>query len=221
MINICEKGLTHTIKANFYKTSLANLIRAGSFGATGIIEKTKEETAGDKMAEIKVNQLGNFSESKRDNPNTNRVYDKGGLSPALNTMQGGNRQPMVIDDIYSNRQPRSYEDCAPSLRSERSGLKTVEDVVINDRGFREKSPQVSVGVVPTLRTETHGNLPKICDRRYRIRKLTPRECWRLMGFSDSDFEKAAEVNSNTQLYKEAGNSIVKDVLMAIFRQMID
>lgn len=55
--------------------------------------------------------------------------------------------------------------------------------------------------------------------RYRIRKLTCREAWRLMGFSDSDFEKAAEVNSNTQLYKEAGNSIVKDVLMAIFRQM--
>ena len=57
--------------------------------------------------------------------------------------------------------------------------------------------------------------------KYRIRKLTPKECWRLMGFSDEDFEKAAKVNSNTQLYKQAGNSIVKDVLMAIFRQMID
>ena len=57
------------------------------------------------------------------------------------------------------------------------------------------------------------------ESRYRIRKLTSKECWRLMGFSDEDFEKAAKVNSNTQLYKEAGNSIVKDVLMAIFRQM--
>ncbi len=55
---------------------------------------------------------------------------------------------------------------------------------------------------------------------YRIRKLTPRECWRLMDFSDEDFEKAAEVNSNTQLYKQAGNSIVKNVLIAIFGQMI-
>ena len=54
---------------------------------------------------------------------------------------------------------------------------------------------------------------------YRIRKLTPRECWRLMDFSDEDFEKAAEVNSNTQLYKQAGNSIVTDCLQAIFRQM--
>lgn len=55
----------------------------------------------------------------------------------------------------------------------------------------------------------------------RIRKLTPKECWRLMGFTDEDFEKAQKVNSNTQLYKQAGNSIVKQVLMAIFRQMID
>lgn len=56
---------------------------------------------------------------------------------------------------------------------------------------------------------------------YRIRKLTPRECWRLMDFKDSDFEKAQEENSNTQLYKQAGNSIVKNVLVAIFGQMID
>ena len=55
--------------------------------------------------------------------------------------------------------------------------------------------------------------------RYRIRKLTPRECWRLMGYTDEDFDKAAAVNSNTQLYKEAGNAIVKQVLMAIFRQL--
>lgn len=52
----------------------------------------------------------------------------------------------------------------------------------------------------------------------RIRKLVPLECWRLMGFSDSDFNKASEVNSNTQLYKQAGNSIVKQVLMAIMSQ---
>ena len=54
----------------------------------------------------------------------------------------------------------------------------------------------------------------------RIRKLTPRECWRLMGFSDEDFEKAATVNSNTQLYKQAGNSIVKPVLEHLFRQFL-
>lgn len=55
----------------------------------------------------------------------------------------------------------------------------------------------------------------------RIRKLTPRECWRLMDFSDSDFEKAQAVNSNTQLYKQAGNSIVRNVLVAILGQLIE
>lgn len=55
---------------------------------------------------------------------------------------------------------------------------------------------------------------------FRIRKLTPKETWRLMGQKDEDFEKAAAVNSNTQLYKQAGNSIVVDVLEKIFGEMM-
>ena len=53
----------------------------------------------------------------------------------------------------------------------------------------------------------------------RIRKLTPRECFRLMGFDDEDFEKAEAVNSDTQLYKQAGNSIVVDVLEHLFTNL--
>jgi len=56
--------------------------------------------------------------------------------------------------------------------------------------------------------------------KLRIRKLTPKECWRLMGFDDADFEKAGAEISNTQLYKQAGNSIVVDVLYYIFRNML-
>ena len=58
------------------------------------------------------------------------------------------------------------------------------------------------------------------EKTVRIRKLTPKECFRLMGFSDKDFEKAKQVNSDSQLYKQAGNSIVVDVLMAIFGEML-
>lgn len=58
------------------------------------------------------------------------------------------------------------------------------------------------------------------ENNLRIRKLTPKECWRLMGFDDEDFEKAAKENSNTQLYKQAGNSIVVNVLEAIFKNLI-
>lgn len=53
----------------------------------------------------------------------------------------------------------------------------------------------------------------------RIRKLTPLECWRLMGFDDEDFYKAKEVCSDNQLYKQAGNSIVVNVLEAIFKEL--
>lgn len=57
-------------------------------------------------------------------------------------------------------------------------------------------------------------------KEFRIRKLSPLECWRLMDFSDQDFHKAEAVNSNTQLYKQAGNSIVRNVLVSIFGQML-
>ena len=55
----------------------------------------------------------------------------------------------------------------------------------------------------------------------RIRKLTPKECFRLMGFDDEDFYKAEAVNSNTQLYKQAGNSIVVDVIEKIYEKLFE
>jgi DNA (cytosine-5)-methyltransferase 1 len=70
---------------------------------------------------------------------------------------------------------------------------------------------------------TDGSSPKHNNRvminQYRIRKLTPRECGRLMGVSDEDIDKMAAVNSNTQLYKQFGNSIVVDVMCAMFRNL--
>ena len=76
-----------------------------------------------------------------------------------------------------------------------------------------------------LTTITTCFLPSILIKgenmeEFRIRKLTPKECWRLMGFDDSDFEKAEKVNSNTQLYKQAGNSIVVNVLEKIFKNLL-
>lgn len=55
---------------------------------------------------------------------------------------------------------------------------------------------------------------------YKIRKLTPKECWRLMGFDDEDFDKASKVNSNAQLYKQAGNSICVPVLESILKELL-
>ena len=77
------------------------------------------------------------------------------------------------------------------------------------------------GVAPTLTTRPEGFKTAInVTDQYRIRKLTPLECWRLMGVKDECFYKAQEVNSNSQLYKQAGNSIVVQVLEAIFRNLL-
>lgn len=72
-------------------------------------------------------------------------------------------------------------------------------------------------ICPTLLTQSE--VVRVEDE-YRIRKLTPLETWRLMGFTDEDFYKAKEVNSDTKLYKQAGNSIVVNVLEAVFKQML-
>ncbi len=76
-------------------------------------------------------------------------------------------------------------------------------------------------IARTLTTSGGGRVTDnyVIDRCY-LRRLTPKECWRLMGFDDEDFEKAAKVNSNTQLYKQAGNSIVVNVLEAILKKLL-
>ena len=90
---------------------------------------------------------------------------------------------------------------------------------ISNEGSQCGSVYSDNGNSPTLTAGTHGDAnSKVCTE-YRIRKLTPKECWRLMDFSDADFHKAEKVNSNTQLYKQAGNSIVVNILVAILGQL--
>lgn len=77
------------------------------------------------------------------------------------------------------------------------------------------------GVCQTLSSSNgNGNKSNVILEDLRIRRLTPKECWRLMGFDDGDFEDAKEVNSNTQLYKQAGNSIVVDVLACVLKELL-
>ena len=116
--------------------------------------------------------------------------------------------------------------------------------LINDADKNFKNPQRgrvydSVGLSPCLSTMQGGGLePKIlncnlndigCNNKglaaindFKVRKLTPLECWRLMGFEDTDFWKVKNSGiSNSQLYKMAGNSIVVNVLRAIFRELLN
>ena len=148
---------------------------------------------------------------KRKNPNQGRVYDQNGLSPTLTDMQGGGRQPMIINDTVRIKQAtkEGYAECK---------IGGVADLLYPSSTTRRGRVQDNGDVCPTV-TAMENGLHKI-ESQYRIRKLTPMECWRIMDFSDEDFHKAEAVNSNTQLYKQAGNSIVRNVLVAIFGQMI-
>lgn len=129
----------------------------------------------------------------------------------------------IIDDIYKNRDERIYTEYSPALRSERYGLKVAEpkiDVIGNYSPSNHDASRIvsAEGLAPTVK-ENHGTVTATTTSNLRIRKLTPKECYRLMGFSDEDYYKAEKVNSNTQLYKQAGNSIVVNVLMKIFEEL--
>lgn len=125
------------------------------------------------------------------------VYDKDSCSPTIRTYQGGNQQPCVV--AMRGRNPEN-----PSDRT--SGSPTEQRL----------EPNMS-GTSKCLTSVQKDNL--VLEPKYRIRKLTPREYGRLMGVSDEDISKMAAVNSNTQLYKQFGNSIVVDVMCAMFRNL--
>lgn len=178
----------------------------------------------------------------------NRVYDKNGLSPTIRTFQGGGLEPKIIDkqivamrgrnpDNPSDRtagnpteqrlEPNSQGICNTLTSVQKDNL-VMESIINPLKGkteygwhFEQNVYSEDSNVIRSIKSsEGSGNIPKVIENKYRIRKLTPLECWRLMGFNDVDFSKAAAVNSNSQLYKQAGNSIVKNVLMAIFKQML-
>ena len=97
--------------------------------------------------------------------------------------------------------------------------------VIKDGGLYENRQAGSIynknGLCPTITTEASQNWNILLNDCPRIRKLTPKECWKLMGFDANDFEKAkSSGNSDTQLYKQAGNSIVVNVLEAILKNLL-
>ena len=159
--------------------------------------KAEKNDLGVVMAEIQEKRLGNIYSFDGGNYAGN-VYDKECISPTLRTMQGGNSQPMVV--AMRGRNPDN-----PSDRT--TGSPTEQRLEVNTQG------------TSNCLTSVQKDDMVLENSQYRIRKLTPRECGRLMGVSDEDIDKMAAVNSNTQLYKQFGNSIVVDVMCAMFRNL--
>lgn len=194
---------------------------------------------------MEVVQIGNIAEEKNfRNPQTGRIYDVRGCSPTLSTMQGGNREPKILENKIVAMRGRNPNN--PSDRT--AGSPTEQRLEVNMQGTSncltsvqkdnlllenniQKVGQISSnnsqcgtvisdnGISANLVAGTHGYANSHIATQYRIRKLTPRECGRLMGVSDEDIDKMAAVNSNTQLYKQFGNSIVVDVMCAMFKNL--
>ena len=144
-----------------------------------------------------------------------RVYDTNGLAPTLSTMQGGGQEPKIIQRGHGYNQGGEH-DIAPTITSN----SYQENNLVKIIDFYNKITKDEVGTLTssgggsTVRAGSFG----VTDG-YRIRKLTPRECWRLQGFPDWAFDKAQKVNSNSQLYKQAGNSVTVSVIAAIAREL--
>lgn len=123
------------------------------------------------------------------------VWDTNNISPTLTTMQGGGRQPHIITGLVSNK-------------GEKFERETEYGNTLLARDYKGFGNQAMNAVI------------NIQNKNYlRIRKLTPKECFRLMGFNDSDYEAASKVVSNSQMYKQTGNSIVVDVLYYILVEL--
>lgn len=162
---------------------------------------------GGNSEEINGNNIIQINDSKKIRKqlkyeNIWRVIDTKGIAPTLDTMQGGNREPKIK---VREATAQGYAEA-----------EIVDSVNLAHPNSKTRRGRVGKGQANTLLT---GESQGVVTPDFRIRKLTPRECWRLQGFPDWAFDKAQEVNSNSQLYKQAGNSVTVNVIEAIAREL--
>ena len=187
------------------------------------------------LEEPRCNVVGSLDTSFE---STGRVYSPTGISPCLNTCGGGNLQPKIIDEqnmcirtdgtvgtlTTDGSSPKHNNRIAIRQATEQGYIECelggIADFSFPDSKDRRGRVQEGGRCSPALTSGGIAGLHRI-ETRYRIRKLTPKECYRLMGFTDEEFDKAQKVNCNSQLYKQAGNSIVVDVLAALFQEIIN
>lgn len=178
---------------------------------------------------VQIKQIGNIKSVKRDNPNRYRVYDVDGISPTLSKMDGGGLEPCIPIPVFCDM-------------SKSAGIQTYDKAFCLQaryhKGVCNRRKEISGICVPVLtpenaQSETQGIFVQLSEEltvyavwyeKYQcyiaIRKLTPRECFRLQGWSDEYFDRAELVNSNSQLYKQAGNGVTVPVIYEIAKRMM-
>lgn len=156
---------------------------------------------GKQVLSDKPIKLGNTSPSGKSQ--CNDVFDTEGVYPSICARTHGNCNPSIL---VKEATKKGYAEATEG-----------DAINLEQPNSKTRRGRVGHGVAQTLTTSCNQG---VVVPPLRIRKLTPKECWRLMGFDDEVFEKAQAVNSNTQLYKQAGNSIVVNVLEKIFTNLL-
>lgn len=155
-------------------------------------------------------QVGNLNYYNYDK--MNRVYSKGGCSPALEIMQGGNRQPKIAEPIAYVKE---------AIKKGYAEIYEGDSVNLEQPNSKTRRGRVGKGCAQILTTSCNQAVIEPEIKSLRVRKLTPKECYKLMGFTDKQFDRSQAFSSDSQLYKQAGNSIVVDVLYYIFGKLFE
>lgn len=200
--------------------------------------------------DAKCVRVGGLYDSDKAKHQAGSVYDPEGISATLSTMQGGNQEPIIMaqrgrsdgdwhnSEHYQKLEPREdgLTNTLSSVAKDNYVAESVDGVAIRtankvgyDMATDGDSVDLSYPQSKTKRGRVGHEISKTLMAadcmgtidNYRIRKLTPKECWRLMSFDDEDFDRAkASGVSDSQLYKQAGNSIVVKVLEGILRNLL-
>lgn len=197
----------------------------------------RRETHGNEPRIVQPQMLGHIDPKGHDA--IKRVYSTEGVSPTLTTMGGGHREPKIAEvqsigninpsgngmngQVYDidaglsptlttnkGEGPKIAEEVRPVLTPDRENKRQ------NGRRFKDDGEESF-----TLTAQDRHGVAIGTPPRYRIRKLTPRECFRLQGFPDSEFDKLVDAGiSNSQLYKMAGNAVTVNVIEAIGSRLL-
>lgn len=160
-------------------------------------------TAQDRHGVVVGNEIKKYGTIEPNFNDSGVIYETDGIAPTLRAYQGGNLEPKI----------RVKEATKQGYAEAEIG----DSVNLSHPNSKIRRGRVGKQIANTLLT---GESQGVIEPDFRIRKLTPRECWRLQGFPDWAFDKAQEVNSNSQLYKQAGNSVTVNVIAAIAKELL-
>ncbi|MDK0621499.1 DNA (cytosine-5-)-methyltransferase [Clostridium perfringens] len=182
------------------------------------------------IIEPKVERIGGVFDKKDKIHQAGSVYNQNGLSPTITTCEGGYRQPIIPDKYYIKKALNmemkenyiQYDNSGKGYASQAARLYYLDKNMgsLPHCNSGDKTQIIEKEKTELCEGEINGMNYLGDTTDFKIRKLTPLECWRLMGFDDEDFYHTKELGlSDSSLYKLAGNSIVVNCLYYIFKEV--